>query len=301
MNVGTILKTATSAVKSFAKTLPVVVKANSPAVLAGTAIVGAVAIAYTTYKCTPKYKEAIDEASTVDTVEKVSDGIGGYSESHTIERVEPTRKTKAKIFVKTMWPVLVAIIVTMTSIVMSHKISAKRIAMLSAAYTAATQKASEAAEKKAEEFIKDKLGSDAAEEYKEQVAKDKAEANEALAKSKHEKDGIIKTDGGDTLFYDYYSGQYFRASTGFIESKLETFNETNKREQEYVVSYNEFLDALGLNFIGMGNYIGWDMRNDGDVTVEFTYPTAYGDSVHVQPGGELPWIMKVKTRPVMIQ
>ena len=292
------LSTAWTWLKTSAKMVPTVIKANSPAVLAGTAIVGAVAIAYTAYKCAPKCKEAIEEESKVDSVKTLEDG----TEEHTVEHAEPSKKTKAKIFVKTMWPVMVALIVTVTSIVASHKISAKRIAVLSAAYATATQKASEAAEKKAEEFIKAKFGDQASEEYKEEVKKEQELAKKA-ASNISSKTEIIETGGGNTLFYDYYSGQLFRSSEGYLEAKLQALIADLRLSSECdMMSYNEILDAWGLKQVGLGEYLGFDIAIDAPNLAIITRPIDNNDIIHRDipcgPEHEAPWILTMNMEPV---
>ena len=292
------LSTAWTWLKTSAKMVPTVIKANSPAVLAGTAIVGAVAIAYTAYKCAPKCKEAIEEESKVDSVKTLDDG----TEEHTVERIEPSKKTKAKIFVKTMWPVMVALIVTVTSVVASHKISAKRIAVLSAAYATATQKASEAAEKKAEEFIKAKFGDQASEEYKEEVKKEQELAKKA-ASNISSKTEIIETGGGNTLFYDYYSGKLLRSSEGYLEAKLQAAISALQLNGDgnMWISYNEILDAWGVPNIGLGDGQGFDINIDAPVLRLCTRPINNDDIVHrdvpTGPENEAPWILKFNLEP----
>ena len=225
---GQIFKKIAMVAAKSGKTIAAVAKGNSPAIFAGIAIVGACAIAYTTYKCTPKYKDAIKE--------KEDDRSKASKESI-------TKKEKAKIFIKTMWPMMVAIIVTVTGIVASHKISAKRIAALSAAYSVATQKASEAAERKAEEFIKEKLGEEAANEYKKEVKEEK-EKNEKILSSAVTPFDILDTEGGNMLFMDYMSGVAFRGSMGYIEAKLDYINEHSQ------------LSAFGNDFLSYSEVMG---------------------------------------------
>lgn len=251
--------------KAFAKTAMTVAKGHSPAIFAGTAIVGAIAIGYTTYKCTPKYKQAIEEAEA--TVKEEQDG------STTIERKPVPKKEKAKIFVKTMWPMIVAIIITCSSVVMSHKISAKRIALMSAAYTTATQKASEAAEKKAEAFIKEKLGDDAAKEYKDKVEKEREDSTR-VCRSSSTHDRVYETDGGDELFVDYNTGVTFLASEGYINAKIYAINNYIRSSQDDCITYADVMNDIvpGFPDIGFALREGfWVNGGNGDypLTVQF--------------------------------
>lgn len=218
----TILTKAATKASRLLKPLATVAKAKSPAVLAGAAIIGAVAIAFTTYKCTPKYKQAVEDAETV---------------------IKPAENPgKAKIFVKTMWPMMVAIIVTCSAVVASQKINAKRIVTLSAAYSLATQKAQEAAEKKAEEFIKEKMGSETAEEYKKEVAKEHEETDKVLNSAST--GDILETGGGDDLFVDYMTGIVFKSSAAYIERCVDMINEFMEKEYDEYVTYQDVLQSI---------------------------------------------------------
>lgn len=273
--------------KSFAKTAMTVAKGHSPAIFAGTAIIGAVAIAYTTYKCTPKYKQAVEEAEQTAKVDEYG--------STTVERVPMPKKEKAKIFVKTMWPMMVAIIVTCSSVVMSHKMSAKKIALLSAAYTTATQKASEAAEKKAEAFIKEKMGDDAAKEYKDKVEKEHEITNKIV--SSVGKDYIIETDGGDELFIDYYTGHAFKASKGYINARLDAYNQVLMSGKDDFVTYADVMSELVPGFPETGfslnnGFCTSGTKNDWPLEVSYT--------IGATAAGSPCYVMSFKQEPVLL-
>lgn len=244
---GQIFKQLAGFIVKSSKDVATIAKGHSPAIFAGTAIVGAAVVAYTTYKCTPKYKAVVEAEER----KKVEAGLRATTEEEITKNgleFEPLKRTeKAKIFVKTMWPMMVALIVTMSSIVASHKISAKRIAALSAAYSVATQKASEAAEKKAEQFIKEKLGQDAADEYKKKVDEEKKNDEKVLASANTTGD-ILDTDGGTDLFMDYMTGVGFRASTGYIEAKLDYINSHITDELDDFIAYSDVIGEIVPGF-----------------------------------------------------
>lgn len=273
--------------KTLAKTAVTVAKGHSPAIFAGTAIVGAFAIGYTAYKCTPKYKQAVEDAET--TVTEKEDG------TQEIKKEPVAKKKKAKIFFKTMWPMAVAIIVTCSSIVMSHKMSAKKIALLSAAYTTATQKASEAAEKKAEEFIKEKMGDDAAAEYKDKAEKDREITNKIAASSG--KDYVIETDGGDDLITDYCTGHSFRASKGYIQARLDAYNQMLKEDKDDCVTYADVMSELVPGFPETGFSLRYGFYTTGG---QNDWPLSVTFSVGTTASGEPCYIMSFDQEPAMI-
>lgn len=248
-----IINAIVSGCKTFGKTTVHIAKSKSPVVLAGTAVVGAVFVAVTTFKCTPKYQQAVQAARTYQPLPPIDETRQG-AVLVAAEPVEPTRKEKAKIFVRTMWPVMVSLIVCIASIITSHKLQARRIAVWSAAYTAATQKAAESAEKKAEEFIRQRIGDDAAKEYKQEAEQERTEVAETISTNSASYGGkVIETGGGELRFMDYYSGQAFKASYGYIDAKLELLNEQLRHEGESCISYSDVLTFLGLNSFGLGN------------------------------------------------
>jgi Tfp pilus assembly protein PilX len=240
------------------KPILTVVKAKSPAILAGTAILGVVAVAVTAVKCTPKYKEAVKEAE--ETIKEQEDG------SLETERVPMPKKEKTKIFVKTMWPMMVAILVTCASIIGSQAVNAKRIATLSAAYTLATQKATEAAEKKAEEFIKDKMGPEAASDYKKEREEEHAEVKR-VENAIDSLNRVYDTGAGNQLFLNKDIGVLLRGSYAYIEACVEAFNNSAMANAGYgeqnFMAYNELMaQILGVDFepdlYQLGNVVGYD-------------------------------------------
>lgn len=214
----TLVTRVTANAPKMAKALITAAKAKSPVIFAGTAILGTGVIAYTTYKCTPKYTEAIIASKTKTTVDE-------FGSTVTEER-PITRTQKAKIFVKTMYPAIVAIIITVTGIVASQKINTKRIATLSAAYSFATQKATEAAERKATDFIKDKFGDEKAKEYAEKCEKDHKDVEKASATAAERLDGvtIYNTQSGNELFMIKDTRMMFRGTLAYVEARMEALN-----------------------------------------------------------------------------
>ena len=276
---GQFLTKVVAGAAKVAKPIVTVAKAKSPVIFAGTAIVGALVIGYTTFKCTPKYKQAV--------------------ENEEIKTQAPVpKKQKAKIFVKTMWPMMVAILVTISSVIASHQINAKRIATLSAAYSLATQKATEAAEKKAEEFIKDKIGPEAADEYKKKTEKEKDAESKVLNSACVSGGDIYETGGGNQLFMDYMTGMKFRASTGYIESKIDLINEIIENQMDDFVTYQDVLSQIvpdcPCNGFTLSNGFCTSERTcDWPLRVSF-------DSNRRMENGEMAILMKFNVNPALI-
>ena len=272
------------------KPILTVVKAKSPAILAGTAILGVVAVAVTAVKCAPKYKEAVKEAE--ETIKTQDDG------TQEVERVPMPKKEKTKIFVKTMWPMMVAILVTCASIIGSQAVNAKRIATLSAAYTLATQKATEAAEKKAEEFIKDKMGPEAASEYK-QEREAEHEADNRVIQSAMSNSDIYETGGGNQLFIDEMTGIKYRSSTGYIQSRVDCFNANALSCSGYCsddfMTYNELLYTIvpDAPSIKLGDLLGYSAN---DLCERKSLSPRFDENV-IMPNGEVAIMVRMSVSP----
>lgn len=219
-----------SGVSKFAKPATALVKNNSATILSCLAIGGTGVVALTAFKCTPKYIDCVSKAElTAD-------------ENGNIKR-EPVRKRdKAKILFKTMWPMFVAIIVTCGAIVGAHRIQAKHIATLTATCSLMAQRATEAAEQKAEEFIKEKVGPEAAAEYKKEAEAERQEDNKVL--DSVATNDILETGGGEDLFVDYMTGITFKASAAYIERCVDMINEMLETQYDEYVTYQDVLSNI---------------------------------------------------------
>ena len=284
------------------KPILTVVKAKSPAILAGTAILGVVAVAVTAVKCTPKYKEAVKEAEEKST-EEARNAFKSYhgddeDVSETIKPEPLPKKEKTKIFVKTMWPMIVAILVTCASIIGSQAVNAKRIATLSAAYTLATQKATEAAEKKAEEFIKDKMGPEAASDYKKEREAEH-EADNRVIQSAMSNSDIYETGGGNQLFIDEMTGIKYRSSTGYIQSRVECFNANALSCSGYgsddFMTYNELLYTIvpDAPSIKLGDLLGYSAD---DLCTKKSLSPRFDENI-IMPNGEVAIMVRMSVSP----
>lgn len=284
---------AASAAK-IGKPMLTVVKAKSPAILAGTAILGVVAVAVTAVKCTPKYKQAVEEAEKKAETKVTNEEDG--SETTTSEPLP--KKEKTKIFVKTMWPMMVAILVTCASIIGSQAVNAKRIATLSAAYTLATQKATEAAEKKAEEFIKDKMGPEAASDYKKEREAEH-NADERVIQSAMSNNDIYETGGGNQLFIDEMTGVKYRSSTGYIQSRVECFNANALSCSGYgsddFMTYNELLYTIvpDAPSIKLGDLLGYSAN---DLCTRKSLSPRFDENI-IMPNGEVAIMVRMSVSP----
>ena len=126
-----------------------------------------------------------------------------------------------------------------------------------AALMAGLYSASEAALRRYEEKVVEKIGPEKAQEIRRETA------NDILERHSEKKVGIIATGCGDELFYDTLSGRYFTSD------KLTVRNACNSMNRLIIGdvwgSLNEWYIELGLDEIGAGDYLGWNVDHLMDI------------------------------------
>ena len=219
----------------IAKTL----RKHSPEVLTGIGIAGMVSSVVLAVRATPKAMKLIEKKK---------------SENET-EKIKPV-----EVF-KTSWhcyiPTAALLVVSASCLIGAASVNSRRRAALAAAFTL-----SESARKEYGDKVVELFG-----EKKDQAVKD------AVAKDRIEKDPvktneIIITEHGGTLCYDAVSGRYFRSD---MEKLKKAGNELNRKLlTENYVSLNEFYYEIGLDDIGIGNDIGWNIDKGELVELQFS-------------------------------
>ena len=160
-----------------------------------------------------------------------------------------TKKERIKAVAPTLAPVILSGVITIGCIIGGNYISATRIEALSAALSL-SNKAKVAYEDAAKEI----LGEEKAEEIK-----DKAAVKEAGRPPK-EPDKVLNTGKGDTLYYEPYSGRWFRSNPAAIDAAENRCNrDMTTSNIEY--SMNEYYYELGLPEIYAGELLGWNPNN----------------------------------------
>lgn len=210
---------------------------KSPEILIGFGVAGMITTTILAVKATPKAIRLIEEAEE--------------------EKEDDLTKTEV---IKAAWkpyvPAVVTGIVSISCIIGSNSVNAKRNAALATAYNISQTAFAEYKDK-----VVETIG-----EKKEQAIKNK------IAKEKMEKDPVTKseviiTEKGNTLCYDAATGRYFKSDIDKIKKAV---NELNfKMLNEMYVSLNDFFEALGLSGTALGNDLGWNL-DGGTIEVEFS-------------------------------
>ena len=175
-----------------------------------------------------------------------------------VKLCEERKCVNGKEVLETVWkcyiPTVGMLILTTTAIICNGKINAKRLAVLTSAYSGTVETL-----KKVEEKMSEQIGP-----KKTQKAID--EANAAIAQENAPKDqkDIIATGKGTQLFYLRSTGQWFYSDRHGVElAELKCQKEIEELKQSGFENYylvENVLENLGLDEkTEMGQYMGWDV------------------------------------------
>lgn len=203
---------------------------HSPEILTGVGIAGMFTTVVLAVKATPKALHLIEE-------KKKETGV---------EKLPPLE------VVKTTWkcyiPAAVTAALSTTCLISSNSISARRNAVLATAYNIA-----ETARREYKEKVIETIG-----EKKEQVINEKI-AQDKIDKNPVKNSDVIITDVGSTLFYDTFSGRYFKSDMQRIRKAENDLNFTMRNDN--YVSLNDFYEAIGVERTSLGDELGWNIDN----------------------------------------
>ena len=173
-----------------------------------------------------------------------------------VKLVEEKQVVGAKEIVKTVWkcyiPTIGMVILTTTAILCNGKINAKKIAVLTSAYSGATE-----ALKKVEEKMTEEIGP-----KKTDKILGAANTDIAQAQAPKDKNSIIATGHGTQLFWCASTGQWFYSDYNGVELANMKFKKVfddimkNWGQGEFV-PVREAQEALGLPETDMSDYMGW--------------------------------------------
>jgi len=220
-----------------------VVADNSPLIMTAIGVTGTVATAYLAAKATYKYMEILAEE-------------GYYDRDYRFER---TRTEHFQAAWKFYVPAVGTGLITVTAIIFSHHVSARRAAALASAY-AISEKAFEEYREKVIEKIGDK---------KELVVRDE------IAKERIERNPVSKNEviivNGNVLCYDHLTARYFLSD---IETIRKAQNDINEQIiHSHYASLGDFFDKIGLPQTGLSEELGWNL----DRMLEVSYSTQMSD------------------------
>lgn len=228
---------------------------HCPEILTGIGIAGMITATIMAVKATPKALILIEEEKDKQNEKFLKEAKEREQENcKYISKLEPLGVVKAAW--KPYVPAAVTSILSITCIIGSHSISARRTAAFAAAC-----RLSEAALAEYEGKVIETVGEKKNQSIKDKVAKSHIEKNPVT------NNDVIITKKGDTLCYDAISGRYFKSD---IDQIRKAENELNRNLTcDMYISLNEFYYELGLKPTRLGDELGWNI-NDGLLDISFS-------------------------------
>lgn len=217
--------------KTF-KDVQALVSKHSPELLTGIGIAGMITTTLLAVRATPKALNLIEDT-------KSELGLTGEEKLTAVETVKATWKCYI--------PAAITGVMSVTCLVSANSVNARRNAALATAYNLSATALSEYKEK-----VVETIGEKKEQDIRAKIAEDKLK-NEPVDRAK-----VIVTGSGNTRFYDDISKRRFMSSIDKIKNAR---NELNARmlEGEDFVSLNDFYYEIGLEPIGYGDDVGWNV------------------------------------------
>lgn len=212
---------------------------NASAILTAGGVVGVVGTAVLTgraaFKAAAIIEAELDQRAQADLHVGREDINVSMSKTDTVKLVG----------VQFLPPVLVGS-TTIAAIIMANRMSAQKAAALAAAYGISQKQLDEYKHK-----VEEKLGLKKAETIRDEIQQDRVTENPPRE--------IIIVGNGEVLFFDAYSGRYFKSTV----EKVRQAEQAVQREimDSTTASLGLFYDELNLPQIGMSNDVGWNVHH----------------------------------------
>ena len=235
---------------------------HSPEILLGLGIAGMVTTTVLSVRVTPKAMALIEEEK-----------LRRY---HEFDDDTLTKLDVVKIAWKPYIPAAITGVASISCLIGSSSVNARRMTALTAAYQLSETALSDYREK-----IIETIGEKKEKTVRDKVNKDKVDKNPT---SKSE---VIVTSKGNTLCFDPISGRYFKSDIDAIKRAENTLNKRMLHDIGGYISLNEFYDEIGLDHIDMGNDLGWNVDELIDITI----------TSHVTDTGEPAIVLDYLARP----
>lgn len=218
---------------------------HSPEILSGLGVAGTITTVIFAVTATPKAEKIIDDLYNEHQEEAAE------AEEKGLEYKVP--KTE---IVKAVFPVYLPTIgmgvLTIACIIGSTVASKRRIAVLEGLYSAA-----EVALSTYQNKVVEKFGEKAEEKVHHELSE------EAVERKPVSSSQVIFTGKGDTLFYDYWSGRYFRSDYEKVRAAVNEVNSTVLSDMWATV--NDFYFYLGIAPSDCGKNVGFNPDHKLDV------------------------------------
>ena len=224
---------------------------HSPEILTGIGIAGMVTTTILAVKATPKALQLIEKKK-----QEVAKEFETDSNSSVVKlTVGDTVKATWKCYI----PAAITGVTSIACLIGASSVHLKRNAMLATAY-----KLSETALVEYKEKVVETLGEKKEKKIRDAIAQDKLEKNPPTQSN------VIITGNGETMCLDYYSNRYFKSDIDKVKKAIIEINRRIATSYNHCASLNEFYSLIGLDDIGPGDMMGWNIEM-GEIDI---YPSA---------------------------
>jgi len=225
-------------------------------ILTGVGVVGMVGTTVLAVKATPKALMLIEDRKD-------------ELETESLDHLE---------LVKTTWrcyvPATAVGVLSISCLIGSAGVNAKRSAALAAACTLSENAFRTYAEKTLEV-----VGQEKEHEIREFVGRQKIKDKPMPENTS----SLYICEEGESVVFEGSSGRYFKSSMNAIERAENAFNK--QMLEEMTMSLNDYYYALGLDSVSIGDVIGWDLE---DGMIEFKVGSILSDDgkpcIYLEPG-----------------
>lgn len=236
-------------VKSILNGIVKATEKHSPTILVAFGIAGAAAAVVSGIKATPKAAHLIERET---------------KRQRKLHNLEPGEKLPVKDVIKTAWkcytPCALSFVGSMACILAANSVNARRQAAFASAYTI-----TDTAFKEYQEKVKEVVDEKKEREVRDRIAAKKVErANPGGATHR-----IQNTGTGETLCFDALFGTEFRADINHIKTVVAELNTEMSKGMDYC-SVNDFYNELGLEPIGIGDDVGWNVAKEGLIDIDYS-------------------------------
>lgn len=232
MNVNHLFKTGTQ----FLNT-------NAPAILTAFGAVGVVGTAVLTAKATFEAADILRDAK-LDAAERWVDEHSEPLTDAAYQEIKISRVDSFKLVWLNYLPAATTGALSVAAIIMSHRISSRRAAMLAAAYALNEGKLEEYQDK-----IKEKFGIKKEKEARTELHQDR------INREYDENEVIFSPLDGKVLIMEEYTGRFFYSSIEAIEKAVNEVNALVVKEGS--VRMSDFYETIGLKPVSTSDYFGW--------------------------------------------
>lgn len=242
--------------KTILRTAEKFVSDNSPGILTGLGVAGAVTS--TVLAARAGFRVGMDASTQFH--ERIIEGEEPPDEILELKYI-------TKMYWKEFIPAGAVGATTIVAIIMANQIGSRRTAAITAAFKLSEQLSEEYKDK-----VTRTLGLQKEEKMRSELAAEKMEKNPPPA-------GMLIIGGSDVLFVDELSGRYFHSQ---VETVKKAVNDINYKVNNYFhASVTDFYELIGLEGTKFSDTIGWN--SDELLDVQFT-ATMYQDKPAIMLG-----------------